>query len=59
MERTRRSFDAGFKLQVARMVRDQGLSVGNRCGLHRYHLSKRQPDQTPRDEAIPAGVQAG
>jgi transposase len=31
MERKRRSFDAGFKLQVARMVRDQGLSVGQVC----------------------------
>lgn len=24
----RRTFDAAFKLQVARMVRDQGVSVG-------------------------------
>jgi transposase len=31
MERKRRSFDAAFKLQVARMVLDQGLSVGQVC----------------------------
>ncbi len=27
MTRTRRTFDASFKLEVARMVRDQGLGV--------------------------------
>jgi transposase len=31
MERKRRTFDADFKLQVARMVRDQELSVGQVC----------------------------
>ena len=28
---TRRNFDTAFKLQVVRMVRDQGLSVGQVC----------------------------
>jgi transposase-like protein len=28
MTRRRRQFDASFKLEVVRMVRDQGLSVG-------------------------------
>lgn len=27
----RRAFDAAFKLQVVKMVRDQGLSVGQVC----------------------------
>lgn len=31
MSRTRRNFDAAFKLQVAQMVRDQGMSVGQVC----------------------------
>jgi transposase len=31
MKRTRRAFDADFKLQVARMVRDQGMSVPEVC----------------------------
>ena len=31
MTRKRRTFDAGFKLQVVQMVRDQGLSVGQVC----------------------------
>ena len=31
MKRKRRTFDAGFKLQVVQMVRDQGLSVGQVC----------------------------
>lgn len=31
MGRKRRSFDAAFKLQVARMVLDHGLSVGQVC----------------------------
>src|SRR3982750_2428534 len=30
-QRKRRNFDAAFKLQVVRMVRDQGLSVGQVC----------------------------
>jgi transposase len=30
-KRARRAFDAAFKLQVVRMVRDQGLSVGQVC----------------------------
>ena len=29
---TRRNFDAAFKLQVVKMIRDQGLSVGQVCG---------------------------
>jgi len=29
--RTRRAFDAAFKLQVVRMIREQGLSVGQVC----------------------------
>lgn len=31
MTRTRRTFDASFKFQVAQMVRDQGMSVGQVC----------------------------
>lgn len=31
MSRKRRNFDAAFKLEVARMIRDQGLSVGQVC----------------------------
>ena len=31
MSRKRRTFDASFKLQVARMVRDQGISIGQVC----------------------------
>lgn len=31
MSRTRRTFDASFKLQVAQRVRDQGMSVGQVC----------------------------
>ena len=31
MNRKRRSFDAAFKLQVAQMIRDQGMSVGQVC----------------------------
>jgi len=31
MSRKRRSFDVAFKLQVAQMVRDQGMSVGQVC----------------------------
>jgi len=31
MTRIRRSFDAAFKLQVAQMIREQGLSVGQVC----------------------------
>ena len=30
-KRERRAFDAAFKLQVVRMVREQGLSVGQVC----------------------------
>jgi transposase len=30
-KRTRRVFDAAFKLQVVSMIRDQGLSVGQVC----------------------------
>lgn len=30
-KRARRAFDAAFKLQVVRMIRDQGLSVGQAC----------------------------
>ena len=30
-KRNRRSVDAAFKLQVVRMIRDQGLSVGQVC----------------------------
>lgn len=30
-KRSRRAFDAAFKLQVVRMIRDQGLSVGQVC----------------------------
>ena len=29
--RARREFDASFKLEVVRMVKDQGLSVGDVC----------------------------
>ena len=31
MTRKRRTFDAGFKLQVVQMVREQGLSIGQVC----------------------------
>ncbi|WP_459570455.1 transposase [Cupriavidus sp. 8B] len=31
MTRQRRQFDASFKLEVVRMVKDQGLSVGEVC----------------------------
>lgn len=31
MTRIRRSFDAAFKLQVAQMIREQGLSIGQVC----------------------------
>lgn len=31
MSQTRRNFDSGFKLQVAQMVRNQGLSVSQVC----------------------------
>ena len=31
MTRIRRSFDAAFKLRVAQMIREQGLSVGQVC----------------------------
>ena len=31
MTRIRRNFDAAFKLQVAQMIREQGLSVGQVC----------------------------
>ena len=31
MSRKRRSFDTEFKLQVVRMIKDQGLSVGQVC----------------------------
>lgn len=30
-KRTRRVFDAAFKLQVVRMIREEGLSVGQVC----------------------------
>lgn len=30
-KRTRRAFDAAFKLQVVSMIRDRGLSVGQVC----------------------------
>jgi len=30
-QNTRRNFDTAFKLQVVKMVRDQGLSVGQVC----------------------------
>ena len=30
-KRARRSFDPAFKMQVVRMIRDQGLSVGQVC----------------------------
>ena len=30
-KKPRRAFDAAFKLQVVKMVRDQGLSVGQIC----------------------------
>lgn len=30
-EKQRRTFNAEFKLQVAQMIRDQGLSVGEVC----------------------------
>ena len=30
-QKSRRSFDAGFKLQVVRMIKVQGLSVGEVC----------------------------
>lgn len=30
-KRARRAFDAAFKLQVVRMIREQGLSVGQVC----------------------------
>lgn len=31
MTRIRRTFDAAFKLQVAQMIREQGLSIGQVC----------------------------
>jgi transposase len=31
MKSTRRTFDTAFKLQVVKMIRDQGLSVGQVC----------------------------
>jgi transposase len=31
MKRKRRSFDSGFKLQVVRMIKDQGLGVSQVC----------------------------
>jgi transposase len=31
MTRRRRQFDASFELEVVRMVRDQGLSIGEVC----------------------------
>lgn len=31
MKRKRRSFDSGFKLQVVRMIKDQGLGVSQIC----------------------------
>jgi transposase len=31
MSQKRRTFDASFKLQIARMVRDQGASIGQVC----------------------------
>jgi len=31
MSQARRQFDVGFKLQVARMVREQGVGVGQVC----------------------------
>jgi transposase len=31
MTRKRRTFDAGFKLQIVQMVREQGLSIGQVC----------------------------
>src|SRR5471030_539884 len=31
MTKGRRQFDASFKLEVVRMIRDQGLSVGEVC----------------------------
>jgi transposase len=31
MSQKRRTFDASFKLQIARMVRDQGVSIGQVC----------------------------
>ena len=30
-QRARRQFDASFKLEIARMVRDQGVSVAEVC----------------------------
>lgn len=30
-KRTRRKFDTAFKLQVVRMIRDQGMSLGQVC----------------------------
>jgi transposase len=30
-KRTRRAFDAAFKLQVVQMIREEGLSVGQVC----------------------------
>jgi transposase len=30
-KKNRRAFDAAFKLQVVKMIRDQGLSVGQVC----------------------------
>ena len=30
-KRTRRQFDTAFKLQVVRMIRDQGMSLGQVC----------------------------
>lgn len=31
MRRTRRTFDAAFKLQVAQMIREQGLGIAQVC----------------------------
>jgi transposase len=31
-QNTRRNFDTAFKLQVVKMIRDQGLSVSQVCG---------------------------
>lgn len=32
MKRTRRTFDTAFKLHVVKLIREQGLSVGQVCG---------------------------
>jgi transposase-like protein len=49
-KRARRAFDAAFKLQVVRMVREQGLSVAQVC--REMNLT----DSGVRDQAVVPGA---